>query len=244
VTIQACVTHFTTKMVCKPPIGVKNRKVSTAYFTHAQLLVTRSTRSVRQLLQLPLCYATVSEIHPLSGTEKQTSLSAFSVFKASIAAISLMDSSTLPCSPERRLSAICKFEIEVCEYLGFRSCPFRLELPARFRLFPSSMVPFKSRLINECNVLYSTARRKRTRLVVLAFSSGVFSRCLCAARMRRSHSSTNEKMFDSYSIWKRLKTGSLGFDFLAERNSSFNRSVCNLGHTPRSIFCVCANESR
>ena len=44
-------------------------------------------------------------------------------------------------------------------------------------------------------------------------------------------------MLDSYSIWNRWKTGSLGLASLAARNSVLRRSVCDLGHAPRSIFC-------
>ena len=77
-----------------------------------------------------------------------------------------------------------------------------------------------------------------TKFVVLAFSSGVFSSLLCAARMRLSHSSTNWKMFASYSFWNRPNVGSPGLAALAARYSVFSRSVCDFGQAPRSIFCM------
>jgi len=49
--------HFTTKVICESTIGIKYGKVCAADITNPQLLVTRSTRGVRQLLQLPLFFA-------------------------------------------------------------------------------------------------------------------------------------------------------------------------------------------
>ena len=82
-----------------------------------------------------------------------------------------------------------------------------------------------------------THENNRTKLVVFAFSSGVFSNRRCAARILRSHSSTNVKMFDSYSIWNRLNIMSLGLASFAAKYSVLRRSVCDFGHAPRSIFC-------
>jgi hypothetical protein len=82
-----------------------------------------------------------------------------------------------------------------------------------------------------------------TKFVVLAFSSGVFSNLLCAARMRLSHSSTNWKILVSYSFWNRAKEGSLGLAALAAKNSFLRRSVCDFGQAPRSIFCGTRREA-
>ena len=59
--------------------------------------MSRGTRGIRQLLQLPLRDLLVRPSPRY--TEMLTSLSAFSLFNASIAAISRIDSSTFPCSP-------------------------------------------------------------------------------------------------------------------------------------------------
>ena len=81
----------------------------------------------------------------------------------------------------------------------------------------------------------------RTKLVVFAFSSGVFSSRRCAARILLSHSSTKAKIFASYSIWNLPKTGSSGLASFAARNSVLSLSVCDFGQAPRSIFC-CVQE--
>lgn len=90
--------------------------------------------------------------------------------------------------------------------------------------------------INRFRCMHIIAVGIHTRFVVFAFSSGVFSNLRCAVRILRSHSSTKAKMFASYSIWKRWKTGSLGVTSRAVKKSVFKRSVCDFGHAPKSIF--------
>ena len=75
------------------------------------------------------------------------------------------------------------------------------------------------------NTLSVDTAKKHTKLVVLAFSSGVFSSRRCAVRILRSHSSTNAKMLLSYSIWNLWKMGLLGSASRAAKNSVFKRSV-------------------
>lgn len=141
-----------------------------------------------------------------------TSLSDFSLFKASIAAISLMDSSTFPCSP-------------VAHRQYAKNAKEHQNSAPRVSIF--SVPPWMANSISAIS---------RIKLVVFAFSSGVFSNLLCADRILRSHSSTKANMLDSYSVWKRLNNGLEGSCSLAVAKSVLSRSVWDLGHAPKSIF--------
>jgi hypothetical protein len=139
-----------------------------------------------------------------------------------------MDSSTFPCSPAQSSALTHNHEARGATYPVPQSSPFHPEWPAQFRQSHAST--------KVSGLLSGKETRYNTRLVVFAFSSGVFSSLLCAVRIRRSHSSTKAKMLFSYSVWNLAKIGSLGLASRAARNSVFNRSVCDFGHAPRSIF--------
>ena len=160
----------------------------------------------------------------------RTSFSPFSLFSASMACISFIDSSTFPCSPaQTQHSQLTK------RHNGNTKCfdLFRSSLNGQLNF--SNFTHLHARNVVSL-MLYEKGSNILTRLVVLAFSSGVFSRRLCAVRIRRSHSSTKAKMLFSYSVWNLANIGSLGLASRAARNSVFNRSVCDLGHAPKSIF--------
>lgn len=161
----------------------------------------------------------------------RTSFSPFSLFSASMACISFIDSSTFPCSPaQTQHSQLTKRHKRHTECLDL----FRSSLNCQLNF--SNFTHLHARDFVSLLISCEKGSNILTRLVVFAFSSGVFSRRLCAVRIRRSHSSTKAKMLFSYSVWNLANIGSLGLASRAVRNSVFNRSVCDLGHAPRSIF--------
>ena len=149
-----------------------------------------------------------------------------------MACISFIDSSTFPCSPAQSQNS--PIPMNRLKRRAQRLDLFRSTLNCKLNF--SNLTHLHSRDASVSNRDVRIGRAIQTRLVVFAFSSGVFSNLLCAVRIRRSHSSTKTKMLFSYSVWNLAKTGSLGFCSRAARNSVFNLSVCDFGQAPRSIF--------
>jgi hypothetical protein len=84
-------------MVRQSTIRVENGQVSSTNIAHAQLLVTRSAGRVCKLLKVTL--EKNNWCKRIDIVDQHTSFSDFSLFNASMACISFIDSSTFPCSP-------------------------------------------------------------------------------------------------------------------------------------------------
>jgi hypothetical protein len=90
-------SHFASEMVRQSTIRVENGQVSSTDIAHAQLLVSRSAGRVCKLLEVAL--EKNSQCKRIDIVDQHTSFSDFSLFNASMACISFIDSSTFPCSP-------------------------------------------------------------------------------------------------------------------------------------------------
>ena len=91
--------HLTTEVVSKTTVRVEDGEVGAADVADTELLVTRRAGRVCQLLKFSLHIKSVRKSDEGNRRKMRASFSAFSLFKASIAAISRIDSSTFPCSP-------------------------------------------------------------------------------------------------------------------------------------------------
>jgi hypothetical protein len=90
-------SHFASEMVRQSTIRVENGQVSSTDIAHAELLVSRSAGRVCKLLEVAL--EKNSQCKRIDIVDQHTSFSDFSLFNASMACISFIDSSTFPCSP-------------------------------------------------------------------------------------------------------------------------------------------------
>ena len=131
-------SHFASEMVRQSTIRVENGQVSSTNIAHAQLLVSRSAGRVCELLKVAL--EKNSWCKRINIVYQHTSFSDFSLFNASMACISFIDSSTFPCSPaQSQYSPTNTNESVKTTYPMPQSFPFHPELQAQFQQFHASV---------------------------------------------------------------------------------------------------------